>query len=102
MKIDGQRANGTPVGADRVGQTGTVESTTTPKASGADRRGDRVQLSAGASDLAESVGAIAETLESERNADPERLERLRAQVSSGSYPQQLRALAEKLVASEES
>ncbi len=100
MKIDGQRANGTPVGTDRVAQSGTVDPSTTPKASGADRRGDSVALSSGASDLAESVGAIAETLEAERNADPERLERLRAQVSSGSYPQQLRALAERLVESE--
>ncbi|MEM6733354.1 MAG: flagellar biosynthesis anti-sigma factor FlgM [Myxococcota bacterium] len=104
MKIDAQRANGTPVGADRTAaaQTAVLESTKRPKSAGADRRADQVALSDGAADLAESVGAIAETLESERNADPERVSALRRQVSQGTYPQQLRALAQELVKSEES
>lgn len=97
MKIDAQRANGTTVGADRTASAVTVEEAKVPSAGGATRRTDSVELSAGASDLAESVGAVASDLEANRSAGPERLASLKAQVNSGSYPQQLRSLAEKLV-----
>ncbi|MEO1170579.1 MAG: flagellar biosynthesis anti-sigma factor FlgM [Myxococcota bacterium] len=97
MKIEAQRTNGTTVGADRAALSSPVDEANAPSAGGATRRGDSVELSAGASDLAESVGAIASDLEANRSAGPERLQRLQAQVQSGSYPQQLRALAEKLV-----